>query len=64
MQTLVVIGTSENVEAEFGSAADDAAFTLMIIEGGEVLAVEGYSTKDAALLAKADCHECAFEYLF
>ena len=59
--TKIIVGLSENMEAEYGSAADAVA-TLLILVDDEVISVEGYSTLNLAKLAARE-EGCPMEVL-
>ena len=65
MEEFVVIGTAENVEAEYSaSSLYTAKFVLAIMYDGECIGIEGYDTKEAVIRAAKECEGCRIEYLF
>jgi hypothetical protein len=65
MDCIVIVGTAANIEAEYGARGiDDNEFALAIMDGGEIIAIETFKTKDGARRAAKECTECKFEFLF
>jgi len=60
-ETKIIVGLSENTEAEYGSRADNAA-TMLILVDNEVIAIEGYPTLDLAIFAARE-ERCPVEIL-
>ncbi len=50
---LLIIGFSNNVEAEYGQSAD-AEYTVLQLYNDEPVAIMGFNTKEAALAEAAD----------
>ncbi len=44
----IVVGTSENILAEFANSASAYPFTVFEMYDGEPVAIEGFATKEAA----------------
>ena len=56
------IGTSENIEAEYGAQCD-APFCIALFYDGEPVSVEGFATKDGMIRAAKAEYDCAHEYM-
>lgn len=62
---LVVIGTTRNVEAEYGHGHEiREKFTLLHLFDGEPVSVEGFNTEAGILKAVEEYHGAQIERLF
>jgi hypothetical protein len=59
----VIVGTSVNVEAEYGYG-QPKKFTLLHLYNDEPVSVEGFDTKEGVLAALKEYHGAEIERLF
>jgi hypothetical protein len=61
----VIIGTAANVYAEYSAGTNDPSpFVIAHFHDGELIAVEGFNSKAAALAALEEYHGADIEHLW